>query len=92
MRLKNEGLEIETGKVRSIFPASFIIVDWECEAVDLYDDIESVPYYEFHDIVARCYYYNSDNELKEFKPIEAQSAWIIPFIETDAANELEKRK
>ena len=90
MRLQNEGLEIENMGIK--FPATFIIVDWECEAIDQYDDIESVPFYAFEDVEMECYYFNSENEEVYFIPTIDEQTWINDFIEKDATNKLEKQK
>lgn len=92
MRLSNEGLEIETEQVKHLFPANFIIVDWECEAINQYDSATDDEYFEFEDIQMTGFYYNSDNELKRLILTLDQTIWITPFIETDAEKELEKQK
>ena len=92
MRLSNQGLEIEISAPSNLFPADFIIVDWECEAEELFDMVYYKKFYEFEDIEMKCFYYDSENELIEFKPTLDQEIFITPFIETDAENELEKQK
>ena len=91
MRLSNDGLEIETENVSCKFPANFIIVNWNCEAVGKYDNATDDEYFEFEDIEMKCFYYDSENELIPFTPTDGQSAWILPVIETDAENQLEKQ-
>jgi len=89
---KSEGLQIETEGLNNLFPANFCVVKWICVAVDLYDDIEGVPYYEFNQIkITECYYFNSDNQEVDFIPNDEQFIFMKPSIEKDALTELQKQ-